>query len=91
MFVSSFRHLPLAEAGVDGAKRRRAGSGKPPFCPLVRRLASPRRSLMGTSTKRRFPLANDLLYTCPVSLPTRAILAALHAEHYWVAELSARD
>jgi hypothetical protein len=46
---------------------------------------------MGKPKRRRSPLPNDLLYTCPVGMPTRAIAAALGASGYWVAEVSARD
>jgi hypothetical protein len=46
---------------------------------------------MGKPKRRRPPLPNDLLYTCPAGMPTRAIAAALGASGYWVAEISARD
>lgn len=46
---------------------------------------------MGKPKRRRPPLANDLLYACPVGLSWRAIAAALDASDYWVAEVSARD
>lgn len=46
---------------------------------------------MGKPRRRRPPLPNDLLYTCPVGMPTRAIAAALRASGYWVAEVSAHD
>jgi hypothetical protein len=46
---------------------------------------------MGKPKRRRPPLPNDLLYTSPVGMATRAIAAALDAISYWVAEVSARD
>jgi len=46
---------------------------------------------MGKPKRRQPPLLNDLLYTCQVGMPTRAIAAALGASSYWVAEVSARD
>src|SRR5258708_34802223 len=46
---------------------------------------------MGKPKRRQPALLNDLLYTSPVGMPTRAIAAALGASGYWVAEVSARD
>jgi hypothetical protein len=46
---------------------------------------------MGKPKRPRPPLPNDLLYACPVGMPTRAIAAALDASGYWVAEVSAHD
>jgi hypothetical protein len=44
-----------------------------------------------SKSKRSSPLSNELLYTCPIELPTPAIAATLGASGYWVAEVSARD
>jgi hypothetical protein len=46
---------------------------------------------MAKPKRRRPPRPNDLLYTCPVGMPTRAIATALGASGYWVAEVSGRD
>src|SRR5215472_6809256 len=46
---------------------------------------------MAKPKRRRPPRPNDLLYTCPVGMPTRAIATALGASGYWVAEVSPRD
>jgi hypothetical protein len=46
---------------------------------------------MGKPKRRRSPLPNDLLHTCPVGMPTRTIAAALGASGYWVADVSVRE
>lgn len=46
---------------------------------------------MGKPKRHKSPLPNDLLYACPIGMPTRTIAASLDASGYWVAEVSAHD